>query len=403
MDKTKSWLKILPLIFLVVFIPACSSTNETTGPEITDAINADTEASSMFSSLNLLKKAEIGTGARPEVVATDDRVFVVYLDLAFSPPTFSVKVFDKEMDTELDYKVLVSASAEYGKPTDIRVASDGQYLYAFYETVNADNGKAYLWGAKYGLDDSFDRIAYTSDPIAVGPLESASQPGDELVNDPIPLIGPDSVFVITRLEQSSFSQEEPMIYIVREFTNDLKTKLSEFALDLSSVAGGAGRQAGAIYYNGYYYMLVPTTEKSGDYFEAMVTPSELLLVKLDQDWKIIEYKTISQEPDNANFATGFQACNDYFFVTYKQGYQEASGWTFVSPIKVYDQDLNLVFFEIVKEGASGEPLKSSLEIVDDRVYIGHAAGAGPAPPGAPRSASTEPQTVEIYIYEVNWQ
>ena len=134
-----------------------------------------------------------------------------------------------------------------------------------------------------------------------------------------------------------------MIYRVYEFTTDFKTKLSEFDLDLSSVASGGGRQASAIYYNGYYYMVVPTSTESGNYFESMVTPSDLLLIKLNQAWEIVDSKFISQEPDSANFATGFQVHNDYFLITYKQGYKEGSEWAFVSPLKVYDQDFNLVF------------------------------------------------------------
>ena len=131
-------------------------------------------------------------------------------------PAFSVKIYDKKMDEEIAYKILVSTSAEYGRPTDIRVASDGQYLYAFYETVRMDIGKAYLWGAKYTLNDNFGRIAYTSSPIAEGPIFTQARSGDELVNDPIPLIDPNSVFVITRIKQESFSKKESMIYRVRE-------------------------------------------------------------------------------------------------------------------------------------------------------------------------------------------
>jgi len=353
-------------------------------------------------SISLLKTVDIGAGARPEVVATDDRVFVVYLDTEVNGTAHFVKIYDKDMYMELVYKILIIASEEYGKPIDIRVASDDQYLYAFYEMVNMNIGKAYLFGAKSKLDDDFEKVVYTSEPIATGPIFTEAQPGDELVNDPISLIGPNSVFVISRIKQESFSKEEPMIYRVREFTSDLQTKLAEFDLDLSSVAGGSPRQASAIYYNGYYYMIVPTTTESGDYYFDMTTLSDLLLVKFNQDWQIGESKFISQEPDDVEtFVTGFQVHNGYFVITYKQGYKEGSEWSYVLRLKAYDQDFNLVLSDIVREAASrGESLKSSLEITDDRIYVGVAAGQGPPPLGVPISTrSVVGQTAEIYVYE----
>ncbi|MFQ6089712.1 MAG: hypothetical protein ACE5K0_12545, partial [Candidatus Methanofastidiosia archaeon] len=352
-----------------------------------------------ISSIELLKKVEVGVGARPEVVATRDRVFVVYIDTAIKGrQAFSVKIYDEDMNNEIAYKILVSTSVEYGKPTDIRVASDGQYLYAFYETVDMNIGKAYLWGAKYRLDDNFERVAYTSSPITTGPIFTKAQSGDEKVDDPITLIGPNSVFVITRIKQRSFSQNEPMIYRVREFSKDLQTKLFEFDLDLSSVADGGPRQASAYYYKGYYYMVVPTTTGNGDYPESMATPSDLLLVKLDKDWKIVESNNLSQDhEDIETFVLGFEIYNGLFFVTYKQG------MPFVCPLKVYDQNLNLVSSKIVKETSTRESLRSALEVTDDRIYVGLSAGQGPPPPGAKiKSTSREPGTAEIYVYEIVW-
>jgi len=353
-------------------------------------------------SIGLLKTVDIGAGARPEVVATDDRVFVVYLaNISPQNPnakTHSLKIFNSDLTQEIASKDLVSYSSRYGSPIDVRIASDGNYLYVFSQTTFMNS---YLFGAKYTLDDNFEKVAYTPEPIATGPMWLKAQPGDELVDDPIPLIGPSSVFVITRIKQESFSKEEPMIYRVREFTSDLQTKLAEFDLDLSSVAGGSPRQASAIYYNGYYYMVVPTTTESGDYFESMVTPSNLLLVKLNQGWEIVDSKFISQEPDNANFVTGFQVHNGYFFITYKQGYKEGSKWSYVLRLKAYDQNFNLVLSDIVRKAVSrGESLKSSLEVTDDRIYVGVAAGQGPPPPVVPISTrSVVGQTAKIYVYE----
>lgn len=117
------------------------------------------QAISGISNLNLLKKIDIDGGARPEVVAAKDRLFVIYLDIASKiSPSFSVRIYDQDMNKEIAYKKLVETSTEYGRPTDIRVASDGKYLYAFYELT--DGSVANLFGAKYKLDDNFERVVY---------------------------------------------------------------------------------------------------------------------------------------------------------------------------------------------------------------------------------------------------
>jgi len=63
------------------------------------------------------------------------------------------------METELTSKTLVTKSADYGMPTDMRIASDGEYLYAFYEMIT--DKKSYLFGSKYRLDDDFEKVKST--------------------------------------------------------------------------------------------------------------------------------------------------------------------------------------------------------------------------------------------------
>ena len=419
---SKLTIPIVTTVILVTGISGCVpppqppdeiTRDEVSKDEIPDEKSKDKGKSSTISSISLLKKVDIDTGARPEVVATEDRVFVIYLtnftggEGGFPHPTHRLKIFNNDLTQEIVSKDLVYTTSEYGRPVDIRITSDDNYLYAFYETVG--NEEAHLWGAKYTLDDDFEKVAYTAEPIAIGPLFTKAKKGEELVNDPIPLIGPDSVFVITRTKQTTCSKEEPTIYRVREFSFDFKTKLSESDLDLSSVADGPGRQASAIYYDGHYYMVVPSTSEEGAFLVDVITPSDLVLVKLDTNWNILKSKVISQEPgDVENFVTGFQVHNGYFFISYKQGYQVASEWAFVSPLKVYDQNLNLAFSEIVKKAeGKGESLKSSLEVTDDRVYIGYSAGQGPPPPGlssGQRSiTNADSPTAVVYMYEINWK
>lgn len=352
-----------------------------------------------------------GGGARPEVAATADRVFVVYLgnvtrSLAdgSNGPTFRVKIFDPGLSKAISSKILVSSTEAYGRPTDIRVASDGKHLYAFYETVLGNRG-GFLWGAKYTLDDRFERIAQVG-PIAQGKFWTQTQEGDELINDPIPLIGPDSVFVITRLKGKSPSKPERTVYRVREFTTDLKPA-SEFDLDLSAVADGEPRQSSALSWRGHFFMVIPTTSEEGNFPVDMAAPSDLLMVKLNPKWQVIESKRITDTPgDVATFVTGFQAREGCFFVTYKQGSPQRG---FVSPLKIYDENFKLLHSETVRTATNrGESLKSSLAVTDRYLYVGYGIGEGPPPPTAsggsrPQSldAKRQPQEAVVYVYERN--
>jgi len=136
-------------------------------------------------SLNLVRILDVDKpeGYRPEIASSSDRVFVVY---AYSPTKtgrdVKVKIFNKDMSGEIATKMIVSHNIS-GGPTDIRIAGDGDHLYAFYEVGSREAGVSSLYGAKYSLDDRFERLAYTG-AIATGPAYKLQQTGDERKDDP---------------------------------------------------------------------------------------------------------------------------------------------------------------------------------------------------------------------------
>jgi len=140
----------------------CSSDETCTGSwldasDIERCCSGECETLSGEISLHLLKTIEIPNSARPEIVANEDKVFVVYRDN--ENVAYEVKIYSKDMETELTSKTLVTKSADYGMPTDMRIASDGEYLYAFYEMIT--DKKSYLFGSKYRLDDDFEKVKST--------------------------------------------------------------------------------------------------------------------------------------------------------------------------------------------------------------------------------------------------
>ena len=380
---------------LFTFNPDCTQAGAYQVTFTADDANGGTESQTVaitvmdfqnITSVQLLERVTLGSGTRPEVVTANDRIFVVYLgNLGTRNQAFKLMILNSGLSEEIAAKDLVYATTEYGKPTDIRVASDGNYLYAFYETVIMGE-RAYLWGAKYTLDDNFEKVAYTAIPITSGPTFGSYQAGDEVVNDPIPVIGKDSVFVVTRIKQASTAKGEPTVYRVYEFSKDFSQKLSQFDLDLSSVADGEGRQTSIIYKDGYYYMVVPTTVE-GVAKADILTPSDLLLVKLDSDWQIIETKFISQDANDAEtFATGFEEKDGYYFLTYMRN--QLNPVEFSAVLKVFDQNFDLVTSTTVKKTQPGKDSveKPDLAVSGDKIFVALAT-------------LNDPQ-IEIYVYEI---
>jgi hypothetical protein len=354
-------------------------------------------------SLTLLRKVTIttdteGGSARPEVVATSDRVFVVYLGhIGSMSRTFDVKIYDRDMTTVITAKTIVSPTAAFGSPTDIRVAADGQYLYAFYET--STTSMPFLHGAKYALNDTFDLVAAAPSPVASGKSLPTAAEGDEILNDPAPLIGPESVFVITRI-WSTITTNGKTIYRVREFSKNTMEQVRTLDLDLSGIANGRGRVTSLCYSGGAIYMALATTvsdKGAGDTGTSSDdgAESDILLVKLKPDWSFdasTDVRIISAESnDRENYITGLKITGTRLMMAYKQAIGSPPTGEQRAVIKVFDMNLTLLLKEIVTSvawGPDGGEIRPSLESRDNTIFSGQ-SGAGGIGKG----------NAAVYIYE----
>ncbi len=364
--------------------------------------------SAMPTSLRLIKKIAITTeaehgSARPEIVAMATRVFVVYLGniSVRDGRRFNLKIYDTNMEQVIASKTLVSTTTQYGGPTDLRVASDDRFLYAFYEThkpTSPTTGATYLWGAKYTLDDRFDRVAYTATPITSSKSLAELQDGGELLDDPAPLIGTDTVFVVTRLKHT-LAKSGKTIYRVREFRKEDLKKLSEFDLDLSAAADGRARVASLQFWNDKIIMALPTTVADQGIIETADdgAPSDVIVVRMNRDWTFDarkDVKIISAESnDRENYVAGLKTAGNYLYVTYKQSAGSPPAGQHIAWIKIFDKDFNLVLQEQIKStgwGPGGGSLRPSLEVGGNRIFSGQSGGQGLGQGNA-----------EIYVYEIN--
>ena len=339
--NTSSLMGLLTL-FLISFSPITltSCADGDAGEETAAATTAVEEISGIVP----VAEAMIAYGVRPEIAATDDRIFIVYH--ALPEDTYSVKIFNRDLSEEIATRVLVESSAEYGTPTDIRIAQDGDEVYAFYETVDGRTNDAYLRGSKFELSDEFTETASTG-LISSGSTVKAQKNGDEKLDDPIPLVGEDSVFAITRYKDTMAAAGRS-VYKVYEFDKEDLALIRTFDLDLSTVVDGGSRQASVLYHGGDYYFALPTTVGEQVNSFANSTPSDIVLVRLDSDWNIRESKTISGEPGDTEFyISNLQYDNGYFYMCYRRTAER-----FSSMLKIYDQDFSLVLTEELNGGDS---------------------------------------------------
>lgn len=166
------------------------------------------------------------------------------------------------------------------------------------------------------MDDALTRVAYTTTPITSSKPKSQLSDSGELVDDPAPLIGASSIFVVTRLKYT-LAASGSTIYRVREFSKDNLTKISEFDLDLSNVADGQGRVTSLLYRNNNIYIALATTVSDHGINDSTDdgSLSDIILVKMQQNWTFnaqTDVKTISAEPNDVeNYISGFKADASY--------------------------------------------------------------------------------------------
>lgn len=327
--------------------------------------------------LSLIKKIELDGAARPEIVAdlSKNRIWVVYLSpSATAGNSFRVKIYDYDLNSEIASKAIVANSSEYGSPTDIRAVSDDNYIYVFYEV--AGSSRSYLFGEKYTKDDKFEKVASTG-VISSSAMFKLAKNGDEKLDDPAPMLAGDSVYVMTRYKYT-LAQEGQTIYRLYEFDKNL-SRVSDFALNLSDYADGGAGQSSIIYENGYYYLAMQTITGASTMPTNLAliwaTPADVIVLKLDKDFKVVEKKTIASDPGYTDaYVTGLKSDGKYFYVTYNK-VSVSLGKGFSSVIGVFDKGWNPVFSDAYKsaQGGAGGGLRPSIEATSDRIYAGNDA------------------------------
>lgn len=361
--------------------------------------DATQEPTTPHDQVSLVQKKQItittdaeGTSARPEIAASDNMTFTLFLK---NNKSFDLKIYDSTLYTLLATTSIIPGSTTYGVPTDLRLVHDDQHAYLFYETVTAST--TYLWAAKYALTASFDLVTVTPTPLASSIPVTNAVDGDEVLNDPAPLLGPNSVFVLTRL-MSSLSTTGQTVYRVRELSRADLSQLNQFDLDLSSVADGRARVSSLFYFDNTIYMALPTTVSDNNIFDNRLSDdgalSSILLVKMHSDWTfdpLKDVKTLTSDTGTVeNYVNGFQTDGRYVYMSFKKstgvvGTGEQSGI-----VKIFDLNFNELLKQTIKKITWGfGEIRPSQQIRGNRLFSGQNNNTG-----------SGPVTSELIVYDI---
>lgn len=226
------------------------------------------------------------------MAAVGDKVFVVYQNLAAR--TFEARCYDLDLKKERGHRVLVSPDDRLGRPTDIRVATDGARLLLFYETAEETGGRAYLQAMAVAPTPDMATLSASTTPLAEAPFHYRAAMGQELLDDPAPLVADGHVFVGTRLKATLFPEGAPIARI-RELSPDLTTTLRVFDLNLSDQAKGGARPYSLATAPGGYALLLPTTTGSGPIDLDNAMPSDIVMITFDRNWNVTGSRVAAAE------------------------------------------------------------------------------------------------------------
>ena len=251
-----------------------------------------------------LTTLEEGGGARPEIIFLNGQWYMVYRDSAARGGSFRLKNFGRSLGQKASSRVLVSSGAK-GGVTDIRMTTDGGFVYAAYETASAQGRKLFV--EKY---DSQFRLLISRQAA------EAARPGRgvEALDDPAVVVGNNHVYVMTKVGIGQGQRQ----YRVREFNLDLTPTGAVFEIG-TELNIGLGSVSSVVFADGNFYV-VTTVHVSG----RPVCPSadettnnDLYVFLYDKDWRFTGFsKAITSGPHIEYYPTGFKYADGKFYIVY---------------------------------------------------------------------------------------
>ncbi|GEM_PF-3118372 len=347
------------------------------------------KAGKTFSSITTTRESG---GARPEIFYFNGKLNIIYRDSltlmsqgqaasglkdpkASPRGNFRLKAFDADFNPQGSSRVLIPSGQNYGV-TDIRVTTDGKFVYAAYETASRDGRSLIL----EKFDTLFVRVAKTQ-------VAASSKPGKgvEALDDPAIVVADKSVFVMTKIGFGRGQQ----FYRVREFSLDLKLLRPSFDISIPMDVGIGGVNS-VVFKDGHFYLFT-TVHISGRPVCPQAdetTNNDLYVFEYDRSWEFTGVsQVLANEPGIEYYPTGAKFVNDKFYIVYLKNDIHTilptcgggTGNLGIGEIRllILDQDFNPIAAKTLTD--NGEIANHpTLEVMGDKIFVayGHKEGQG---------------------------
>ncbi|MFQ6116765.1 MAG: hypothetical protein ACE5LQ_00705 [Candidatus Bipolaricaulia bacterium] len=320
-----------------------------------------------------------GAAARPEILFADGRFYIVYL--SYIDPRqreIRLRVFDADLAFTGSERVLVPTDVEGWSPTDYRIFTDGQSIFAAWEMVQSEAHRLYL--ARYDLD--YELI---EGPILVAEAEEPAAVGDEHFDDPTLTIVSPYIYLITHLEHCRSSDLQ---FHVRKYSyDDLSQPLEERDIGTGDLLPLKHGQHAVVFDSGSSAFYLVTTFMHEDPTKSCpVFPpgSEanpgIALHEYDASWNYQSSQKLVDGPEDEMGPKGFQSDGSKFYLGYRvveRFEREGRAAYAEGRLVVFDAEFNLLQDLWLTDPDDSLYLRDhiSLTLAGGRIYAAYAYGS----------------------------
>ena len=346
-------------------------------PSCDQALPAQSEAELQL--VQTIRLTTDGTSARPEILFADDRFYLAYLSYA-QPGENEIRLrsFDANLAFTGIERVLIPTDAEGWSPTDYRVFTDGQSIFAAWEMVRGDERRLYL--ARYDLN--FELV---EGPILVAAGREATDIGGEHFDDPTLTIVPPYIYLVTHLEHCRASDLQ--FHVRRYAYEDLSQPLEELEIGTGDLLPLKHGQHAVLFdsTNSTFYLVTTFMHEDPTKSCPVFPPGPeadpgIAVHQYDTSWGYQGSRKIVDGPEDESGPKGFRSDGSRFYLSYRvvERFEPQDRAVYADgKLRVFDREFNLVEDLWLTDPDDSLYMRDhiAIELALGRVYVAYPYGS----------------------------
>jgi hypothetical protein len=355
---------------------------------------APTQSEHTLQLVQIVRLTDNEASARPEILFVNDQFYLAYL--WYSQPgkhEIRLRVFDANLVFTGVERVIVPTDAEGWSPTDYRVFTDGEYIFATWEMVQGEKHRLYL--ARYDLN--FEPV---EGPVPVAEAEEPSEVGEEHFDDPTLTIVPPYIYLVTHLEHCRASDRQ--FYIRKHAYDDLSQLLEELDIGTGEFLPSRHSQHAVLFdsTNSTFYLVTTFMYEDSTKSCPVFPPGReanpgIALHRYDAAWEYQSSERLVDGPEDEMGPKGFQSDGSRFYLSYRvvERFEPQRQATYADgKLIVFDREFNPLQDLWLTDPDDSLHLgdHTSIALAEGRVYVAYSYGS------AERSGESD---IFVKVYE----